>query len=492
MGNHFVGWRVSVVCSSLFLLLLGFQNCSAVNEGFNSRLQDSSSSHNGTGGGSGGGGGGGEPPVAPPPPVEEGGLSTWEDGLQPVREVHVVPSPAGNDSTGDGSSQRPYASLGRAVSGGVAPGTAIRLHPGTYAGGGSFSDIRGNASAPIWIGGVPGQAKPVIQGGSNAIHLRRPRYLVVHDIVFQNSSLNGINCDDAAEYANADAARYVIFRDIEVRNIGTGGNHDGLKLSGLNDFFVLNSVISNVQAGSGIDCVGCHRGVIAYNEFRNGGSNSIQTKGGSTDIDVLWNRFENAGQRAINAGGSTGFEYFRPPLVNNQANAEARRIRVLGNVIIGGENAISFVGVVDGLAAQNTIVNPTRWPIRILQETVSSGGYEFLPAQNNVIDNNIFYFSSGQVSSHVNVGANTRPESFVFRNNLWFAHNNPGSSTPTLPVTETGGVIGQNPGFVNLPSGDVHLITNSPARGRGISQDYLPEDADGTAFLQPPTIGAFQ
>ncbi|MCB0386693.1 MAG: hypothetical protein KDD43_14970, partial [Bdellovibrionales bacterium] len=317
-------------------------------------------------------------------------------------------------------------------------------------------------------------------------------YLVIHDLVFQNSTLNGVNCDDGAEYANGEANRFVIFRQIEVRNIGSGGNNDGLKLSGLSDFFILYSVIDSVRSGSGIDCVGCHRGVIAHNLFQNGGANSIQTKGGSSDIDILWNRFENGGQRAINAGGSTGYEYFRPPLQTVMANTEARRIRILGNTIVGGENAISFVGVVDGLAAHNTIVNPTRWPIRILQETVSGGGYEFLPAQNNVVENNIFYFSSVQVSSHVNVGGNTSPETFIFRNNLWYAHNSPSSSTPSLPVTETGAVIGQNPLFLNLSGGDLHLSPDSPARGRGRTQDYLSHDRGGEAFTNPPTIGAYQ
>ena len=87
--------------------------------------------------------------------------------------------------------------------------------------------------------------------------------------------------------------------------------------------------------GSAIDHVGCHRGLIARCAFTDAGSNSIQCKGGSADLEIRWNRFVNGGARAINIGGSTGFEYFRPPLELNGPNAESRNIRVIANLFRG-------------------------------------------------------------------------------------------------------------------------------------------------------------
>ena len=115
--------------------------------------------------------------------------------------------------------------------------------------------------APIWIGGVPGSPRPVIAAGGQAFHLVRPRYLVVHDLEVRGASANGINTDDEAQYANADAARFVVFRNLFIHDVGTGGNQDCLKLSGLNDFWVLDSEFQRcggAGSGSAIDHVGCH------------------------------------------------------------------------------------------------------------------------------------------------------------------------------------------------------------------------------------------
>ena len=79
-------------------------------------------------------------------------IRTFDRGLAPIAELHVAVS--GNDSTGDGSPGSPFASIGGAVSG-AGPGTAIRVHAGTYGGGTYISNVSGEPSAPIWIGGVP-------------------------------------------------------------------------------------------------------------------------------------------------------------------------------------------------------------------------------------------------------------------------------------------------------------------------------------------------
>ena len=131
--------------------------------------------------------------------------------------------------------------------------------------------------------------------------------------------------------------------------------------------------------------------MLARNEFRDNAQagNAIQCKGGSERLTILANLMVDPGQRAVNMGGSTGFEFFRPSLSTNEPNAEARDIRLLSNVIVGSPAPLAFVGCVDCLAANNTIVNPENWVMRILQETTSTAEYEFLPASGGRVERTI-------------------------------------------------------------------------------------------------------
>ena len=196
------------------------------------------------------------------PLLAAGEVSTFEIGKTPLAEIHVAQT--GNDQTGDGSPGSPYGSISRAIQD-AAPGSAVLVHAGNYVGGTSVDGLAGTEASPIWIGGVPGEAKPVFDGGSVGLHLSRVRYLILHDLVVRNASANGINTDDGGEFSNPDATRHVVFRDLEIYDIGGTGNQDCLKLSGVDDYFVLDSVFARCgggMSGSGIDHVGCHNGHI--------------------------------------------------------------------------------------------------------------------------------------------------------------------------------------------------------------------------------------
>ena len=80
-----------------------------------------------------------------------------------------------------------------------------------------------------------------------------------------------------------------------------GGPHDGRRLHSVDPTGVLEKRID-----SGL-IVGC---TFRHEDRR--GANGVQAKGGSRDITIRRCRFEHAGSRAINIGGSTGRAYFRP------------------------------------------------------------------------------------------------------------------------------------------------------------------------------------
>ncbi len=406
----------------------------------------------------------------------------------PTTEIHVATT--GDDATGDGTPGNPYATIDRAADDAL-PGSAIRVHAGTYAGGIFLSDLAGTESAPIWIGGVPGEPRPVLAGASEGLHLSRCSYLVVHDLEVRNATANGINADDGGDYADPLATHHLTFHHLWIHDIGAGGNQDCLKLSGLNDFTVALSefaLCGGGSSGSGVDHVGCHQGLLARNLFHDLSANAIQSKGGSVDLEIRWNRFIDSGARSLNLGGSTGFQFFRPPLSTTLPNAEARDLRVVANVFEGSDAAVAYVGCVGCVVANNTIVDPDNWILRILQETTSSPPYLFEACRDGVFVNNLVYFDRGALSTHLNIGPNTAPETFTFASNLWYAWDNPAQSQPSLPVTETGGLYGVDP---QLGVG-YRIGPASPAAGTGQATAWSWGDLDGFCFASPPSRGAFE
>ncbi|MBP6837892.1 MAG: right-handed parallel beta-helix repeat-containing protein [Kofleriaceae bacterium] len=417
-----------------------------------------------------GGGGDGALPVADAyVPGSCDAPPTFADGLSPTRTLHVV---AGAAAGGDGSLAAPFATLEQAAAV-ASPGTAIRLGAGVHAGGAFLADLRGTAAAPIWIGGEPEVTpRPVIEGGGNAIQLQRPAYVVVHDLEVRGQTSNGLNIDDGGAFADPTAAQFVALLRLHVHDVGAGGNQDCVKVSGVSDLFLYDSLIERCGGGgSGIDHVGCHRSVVARNVFRATPGNAVQAKGGSTDVDVRQNRFLDGGTRAVNLGGSTDLTLFRPPLSTVAGNAEARRVRVFDNVVIvaGTSNTpFAFVGCVDCLVAHNLVGGTPRWAVRVLQETSSQGGFTFEPSGQGRVIGNTFVFSSTTLATAVNVGAGTAADTFEFRTNAWLAEDAPARSTPDLPVTETGAIIGQPTGYAALladPTGNHPLPAGSAEAG---------------------------
>ena len=269
---------VLVGCATMALLAGGCH--SETEHGYTTRNDSGDGGESATGGEGGGPGSAGAGGRAPdgtgaaagaagrddtgPGPCSE--IPTFADGLSPTRELFVS---ASGDDDDDGSEESPFATVERAAQD-ATPGTAIRILPGELAGGITLSELAGTADAPIWIGGVPGRARPIIRGGDTGLHLSRVRYVVVSNLEVVESDGNGINCDDGGEYDDPDATRYALFRNLRIRDIGGSGNQDCLKLSGVDDFWVLDSTFARCgggQSGSGIDHVGCHSGLVARNAF---------------------------------------------------------------------------------------------------------------------------------------------------------------------------------------------------------------------------------
>lgn len=368
----------------------------------------------------------------------------------------------------------------------AAPGDTILIFPNIYTGSQYIFNLHGTASQPIVFMGTDVN-QVIFSGGLQGMHLSQVSYIELHNLSFTQHTGNGLNIDDAGTF---DSPSHHI-RVIHCRfyEMGAEGNNDFLKMSGIDHFEIVNCTFNQGAAGgSGIDMVGCHHGIIRKNEFYSMGSNSIQAKGGTQYIAIFQNLFEDGGQRTLNLGGSTGLEYFRP----QDAPFEAADIDVYANVFIRAWAPIAYVGSVRVKVINNTLVDPQNWVIRILQESVDPE--RFLPCGDNEFINNIIYYNyTRNISTHINIGPDTDPQSFTFSNNLWYNHNNPLLSTPNLPVTESDGIYGLEPGFIHLANGNFRLNSSSPGIYSGTVSEF-GIDFDG--YFRPDgmatDIGAFE
>jgi len=351
----------------------------------------------------------------------------------------------------------------------VKPGSRILLAPGDYEGEINFRDLNGMPSKPIVIAAANPERMPVINGGGSGIHLVNVSYVELHNLMLSGARGNGLNIDDGGTFETP--THHILLRGLVVRDVGPEGNRDGIKLSGVDDFRVEGCTIERWgSGGSGIDMVGCHRGVIEGCTFRHGdnvGSNAVQTKGGSCNVIVRRCRFEHAGSRAINIGGSTGIRFFRP----KPQGYEAKDITVEGCTFIGSMAPVAFVGVDGAVVRFNTIYCPTKWIVRILQETRKP---EFVSCRNGKFTDNIIAFRSDEVVDTVNIGPDTSPETFTFARNFWYCLDDPGKSNPDLPAPESDGIYSEDPMFHDAEKGNLKLKPDSPAKNAGAQA--LPED----------------
>jgi hypothetical protein len=376
----------------------------------------------------------------------------------------------------------PYATLEAAASEAV-PGDTILIHEGTYPGGVFVGNLQGLPGAWIHIRAAEGETV-IYEGGTNAWQFTDAAYLHINGFIFQHQSGNGLNFDDGGSYVTP--AHHIVFEDCVFRDMNASGNNDMLKLSGVDSFVVRQCTFLNGSAGgSGIDMVGCHDSDIYENHFENQGSNSIQAKGGSSNIRIERNYFKNGGLRTLNLGGSTGLQFFRPL----DAPYEAANLKVYSNIFIGTDAPVAYVGTINTEVINNTIYLPTKWVLRILQETVDPD--RFPPCGYNTFSNNIIYIDD-RVSVECNIGPNTAPETFTFSNNLWFHSTQPNWPGPDLPASESNAIIGQDPLFVNASQEDFHIEAESQAVGNGLTVNDPVLDFESLPFLQPRSIGAFE
>jgi hypothetical protein len=375
---------------------------------------------------------------------------------------------------------QPYATI-RLACLAATPGDVVLLTDAIHTDASTVDNLVGRADAYVTITGR-GPAQTRVEGG-RGLQFSRPAFIRIENLTMSGQTGNAINIDDGGTITQP--AHHVEVRNVHFERMQATGNIDYLKLSGLDTFLIDNVVmVDGAAGGSGIDMVGCHEGTIQRSRFSRMGSNAIQAKGGTRWITIRQCAFLEGGQRALNLGGSTGLAFFRPA----DAPHEAADLLVHSNLFVGGPTPFGYVGCERVRCINNTIVQPSRWIFRILQETVDPT--RFVPCGNNVFRNNLVVYDA-QVSTHVNVGPNTAAETFSIDHNVWFNVSDASRSQPQLPVNEVNGIYGRNPMLVLL--GDsISVGMASVLAGRGVADPDVPSDYNGRAFATPPSVGAVE
>ena len=214
--------------------------------------------------------------------------------------------------------------------------------------------------------------------------------------------------------------------------------------------------------------VGCHRGLIDECEFvgKEGYSQSSgpQTKGGSSQITIRDCRFQDAGSRAVNVGGSTG--------LHNSAHwllSEAKEIVVEGCTFAGMTRTLAFVGVDGAVARYNTIYHPRTWVLRILQETREPG---FVECRNGQFVHNLVVYRRAEIRSVVNVGDGTARKHSALNITCGTARTSRTRAGPNCPLrrstactTETRRCAGSDPLAPQDPIGTDYGAAALPDEG---------------------------
>lgn len=349
--------------------------------------------------------------------------------------VAWLPMPAARLAAGQvevASTEALKQALGKA-----APGTRIVLAGGKYKGGLWAGKVRGAPGAPVVVAAKDPNDPPIFQGGRMGFEMAESSYVVLDGLVAERAELNNI------QFWNSD---HIIIRNCTSRNIKGKGNCDGVKLTAVSDFLLYNCTVTHWGAeGSAVDMVGCARGLLmncgfSYPGVKGHTANTVQPKCGAFNIGVYKCAFVDSSFRAVQFGGGIGpgrinrYDHFGKLKETGYSGIDQV---AMGNVISGGAAAVAYCSVAKCAFEYNTIVNPSKYVMRILFE----GGEK--PTADNTFTHNLIVH--GKLESVVNTGPKTRPETFTFAENYWYNILDPARSIPALPAEEESPAGGADP-----------------------------------------------
>ena len=423
----------------------------------------------------------------------------------------------------------------------LAPGTVVRIAPGRYVGYHQLGNQAGTAAAPIVITALDPQNPPVFADSINVgLQVINCSYLTLKNLRFENNGDIGLHVvwTPPAErsYDIMSPSNHITVEDVTILNTGTAdaGNHDGLKISGIDYFTVRNVTVQTWGAGggSGMDIVNSQYGLIEDSHFAfpnrppAGLIYGMTMKCGSRDIVVRGNYFDDAGIEVIQIGQDSGLYGFRNPIGTVLAdgsvlNYEARNIEVYGNTIVGGGFPIMWMKSTQTYVHNNTIVMPepsvwvSGYPDAISRSILKITSWTndgLLRANHGRFENNLIVYNYGGLASwgqpfvrYLNDG-DPSLATFTFASNAWYQLDvaSQGLHLPNtvgdlgLPTAETNPVYQVDPQLTGLNyatgaavADQVHMQSTDP-RLQNVGADAVRiGPAPGDDF-EAGYLGAYQ
>lgn len=458
----------------------------------------------------------------------------------PLAAKEWIVATDGDDAKGDGSSARPFRSVGRVLDtsiGVVSDGDTVTLRTGTY----SECDVR--LRKQLTLRGQPGERAHI-----HCDPATHDSVVVQIDPSASGSRVSGLELSGAAYYGiklesywsrgnpSERGASGIVLEDLRIHDTG----RDGIKLTPhCDDVVIRRSEIWNTGAidppgtpleqrnAEGIDNVGGHRLRVEDNFLHDIATTGLYVKGGATGAIVQRNRIENTGSGGILIGFHTDEEFFDAanPDYHESIDAVVRNNLVRGTDYAG----IGLYSAKNTLVANNTIVNAARRGHAAIFFGIPTADGFPKPRQPSIgarVRNNLVVESAGdcvairwQAGGEAR-GVRARVAEFVERHvaavgsGIAALQGNPDfdynaydaacrfrDERPPQPVAgavdfaawrEREHAEAHGISAVLRVDADGRLPADSPARASGLALEAVRDDLQGRARSARPDIGAMQ
>ncbi|TWT21826.1 right-handed parallel beta-helix repeat-containing protein [Luteimonas wenzhouensis] len=425
----------------------------------------------------------------------------------PAWSAELFVSTSGNDSSADGSSARPYRTIGRAISASRAGDTVTVLN-GTYnecvrlrhrltlrSPSGQRAHIACSTSTANSVGI---QVDPGASGSRIAnLEISGGYY---YGIMLQTDWYQG-------GPASATGASDVVMEDLLIRDTG----RDGIKITPKSNRAIIRRVeIRNTgrrddSNADGIDNVNGDGMVVEDSYIHNTATTGLYFKGGARNVVIQRNRIENTGDAGILAGFDTSPEYF--DLRVNPDYYEAIDGIVRNNVVRNTRYAgIGLYASKNTVVANNTIVNAASGGHSAIYFGVTFQDWEpqaKRPANVNpkVVNNLIIQSNnrcveirySNELGGLSGLSGSPGTDWNGYGNGCVFRDNRPATafSQGNLSQWRNALNVDANSKQANYSvTADGHLPAGSPAIDAGTVLAEVTDDIDGQARRAPYDLGA--
>jgi len=382
----------------------------------------------------------------------------------------------GSDSNPGTTIDKPWKSLAPVHATDFPPGSTIYFKKGSFWDDELYIDTSGVEGKPITFTTYGSGNPPIFSNSGHGLSWAAAIFIKANWIVVEGFVVR--DTYDVGVYI-AEGSNHNVVRDIEATNVGEGiavhGQYNLITRNYLHDLHMIN----NTPGGS--DDYGAV-GVVLFN----------------SNNEVSYNRMI----RCIAPSYDFGVDGGAVEWYGNANNNLVHHNWASGNA---GFLEVGVGSVQGAEVAYNVSINNGRFSLLNLSGNFASHVTDFRVENNTIVEEAV----GGQGWVIFSFEGNPAANTFLVRNNILLVENFQAVSNKTtfshehnLYSLDSGTVLGFNlgsgeqmadPGFVNLPNQDFHLLSSSPAIDAGVDLGYsIDFDNRSVPVNSQPDLGAFE